>query len=160
MGSPLREAFALACKAVHKIGELYDLAGYYAWRALTDDKFLEIDPAHFSCKTVQKAVKLYDWARGRAQEAAFDTVTSMGLSGDIAPKPDLKPGLIRFGETCAPYLARVPWGSPAVGSALLLSFGIAAYAFATGVGGAHGVPELMGTIYGSSPNGTIAPHND
>lgn len=158
MGIHLREAFALACNAFHKIGELYDLAGFYAWRALTDDKFLEIDPSHFSCKTVQKAVKFYDWARGHAQEAAFDSFTSMGLSGDVAPKPDLKPGLINLGETCAPYLARMSWSGPAVASALLLSFGLAAYSFATGMGSAHGLPELVGTVYGSAPQG-LAPRN-
>lgn len=155
----LREAFTLACNAFHKIGDLHDLAGYYAWRALADDKFLEIDPACFSSKPAQKAAKFYDWARAHVQEAAFESYTNMGLSGDYAPKPDIKPGLIRFGESCAPYLARVPWGSPAVAGTLLVSFGIAAYAFATGMGAPHGVPELLGTMYSSSPQG-LSPNRD
>lgn len=155
----LREAFTLACNAFHKIGDLYDKAGYYAWRALTDDNFLQIDPDGISCKTMKKAVKFYDWARGHAQEAAFDSFTSLGLSGDFAPKPDLKPGLMRMAESCAPYLARVPWGSPMVGGTLLLSFGVAAYAFATSMGAPHGVPELIGTMYSSSPQG-LSPNHD
>lgn len=156
MGIVLREAFTLACNAVHKISELYDLAGFYAWRALTDEKFMTVGPSRFSSRPMQEGARLYDWACRRAQNAAFEAFTEKGLTNDYMPKPDIKSELVGFGKTLLPYTARIPWGNPIVAGTLAVAFAVGAYAFTHGMGGApHGVPEMLGTMYGSSPQGLV-----
>ena len=160
MTSFLREAFGLVAYPFQKIHELYDLAGYYTWQALMNDQFLAISPAAFTSKPMQTAASAYDWLLPRARAATVETLTIRNAGSDYGPKPDIKPGLIKVGEFCMAQMGRVQWGNPVVAGAVLLTFAVAAYAMMhAGANGHSAAVDLVGTVYGASPNNP-QPKND
>lgn len=157
MNSFLREAFGLVCYPFHKIQELYDLTGYYSWRAMMDDQFLAVSPAAFDSRPLQHAAQAYEWLLPRARAAAIEGLHTRSIRGDYGPKPDIKPGLIRLGGAFLAQASRIPWNNPVVMGTVLLSFAAATYAMTHGA--AHSMPDVVGTIYGSSPGSPRAARN-
>jgi len=158
MTEVLRQAFALAYAPFHILGDMYDRAGFFCWRALMDDKFLALDPAHYSSPIFQEGIKLYDWAKVRAQASMFNDLSLKGASGDVGPKPDIKPNLMNMAQSSIPFLSRMPLNSPAfIGAVFIASLAVAWSATHGGPG--HAVPDLVSTVYGASPH-TPRPKND
>jgi len=165
----LGQAFALAGSCHHTISQTcnflhdtYDRMGCAVWRAMMDDQYLSLQTTAQDSKAYRETASLYDWGKKQVASWVYETLAEKGASGDVGPKPDIKPGLMNVAQatvqTAGPYLARVNWTSPLMIGALCLT---AAFAYAiTHTGTSHGMAvDTLATIYGSKPSAP-QPTND
>ncbi len=147
MISYIRQAFRLACGVCNSIHNAYDTVGCFAFRALMDKDFLAPPKAIASSAIASGA---YGWAVDKSRDYATNTLTLRAAGGDFGPKPSMKPALMNLSQVGLPYLSKMNWNSPVMMGAAFISAGIAAYAM-THTGNHAVVPDIVGTIYSSTP---------
>lgn len=151
----LREAFTLACHGLQTINTIYDRAGCYFWRAMMDEKFLAVDHTRLKSGPLRDAAQTYDWAKGKAQNYLYKDILHKGATGNVGPKPNYKPVLIKAFQTAAPYLARVNIANPTVAAITICAVICASHALSQN--GPGMVPDMVATWYGANIPGHTAP---
>jgi hypothetical protein len=121
-----------------------------------DHQFLAVDANSFSSKPLRMAASTYVFAKEKAQNTAFNQLSTKLASGDFGPKPDVKKPLLRFAGLMAQNLPRLTASQAAVFSlgigvaivgAHIMTNGNAAQTIADGMGlwlGAH--PQQRGPV--------------
>ena len=151
----LRGAFTLACSFPQTISNAYDHAGFLTWRALLDDRFMQIDEQALQVPLFRKAAAYYEDVRTRTQETLIDKFSAKGAAGDFHPKPDIKPGLYKLAALSLGLFSRIPTAS---GAAIVASMGLS-YAVASYISGQqalHGA-DIAGTWLGMSGGKASSP---
>lgn len=152
----LKQAFTLASRGLTTVSDKYDKAGFYVWRGLMDDTFLTVDPLKFESPTLRRAAETCDWVKEQAVKYVYKDLLNKGATGDVGPKPNYKPVLLKAFEAAAPHLSRIQITSPAV---MALTLGVAtltAYGFSHS-GSNHVVPDMVATWYGANAPARTAP---
>lgn len=111
MGALISKVFASAKDFFRKIGDAYDHTGMTAWRAMTDDSFLK-SHTPFHLPYVGEIGDRWNSAKKKLQDGFFDLFHKKATTGDVAPKPGLKPAAIKLVKAFAPVAASIPWGGP------------------------------------------------
>lgn len=123
----LRKAFTLAVSAHHSITNTYDYLGYLSMRAVTDSHFLSVNTAEISSPPLKAVADAYVFVKTKAQSSAFNQLQVKLASGDLGPKPDIKPPIYRALGVVAQNIPRLALSHSAM----------AALAIGTGMVAAH-----------------------
>ncbi len=150
MGASGPKAFFSIKNFLQKIGDAYDHAGMTAWRALVDEDFLKRrTPVHLPY--AGKISAHWNDNKKKVQNGLFDLFHKKAATGDIAPKPGLKPAILKVVKIFAPAAAGIPWGGPAMKAGLATAFIIYALGSTHHAGDALTAWQAAGIAPGRKP---------
>lgn len=136
MGDSGSKAFFSIKNILRKIGDAYDHAGMTAWRALVDEDFLKSRaPVHLPYAGEVSAH--WNNNKKKIQNGLFDLFHKKASTGDIAPKPGLKPAVLKIVKIFAPAAAGIPWGGP------VMKAGLATACIAYALSSAHHAGDAL-----------------
>lgn len=147
----LRKAFVLANRAGHSITNSFDYIGYLGMRAVMDSQFLAINTASIPSPQIRTVAGLYEFARQKAQTVAINQMEMKIASGDVGPKPDIKPALSRVAGILIQNAPRLLASHSAV-TALTIGAGLVAVHLLTHGQMAHMLTDSVNAWMAINPN--------
>lgn len=152
----LKEAFTRASRGLDLLCDTFDRAGFYIWRAMTDETFLSMGHVPFKSNTLRDAADTCDWAKGRVQNYIYKDILNKGITGNVGPKPNYKPLLSKAFGAAAPHIARLHVANPAVMALSIAVIAAGMYMFAHD-GSSYAAPEMMAMWHGAHGGQSSAP---
>lgn len=151
MGDFLRKAFGLAVSAHHSITNAFDYVGYLSMRAVMDNQFLAVNTAEISSPPLKMAATAYEFVKTRAQSSVFNQLQVKLASGDLGPKPDIKPPIYRALGALAQNIPRLALSHSAM-AALAIGTGIVAAHLLTNGQFTQSLTDAAAVWLGTSPH--------